>query len=173
MIARLDIKLSEVQPLVQRRVEVPLAVRLDKLHTIFQAIMGWENAHLYAFWRGDVYQSTAYIPPDSPDETLDGDFLLATEITLAEYMAQIPTRTFVYTYDFGDDWHHAVRVAVTDRKITATYPRLVSAVGRCPPEDIGGPSGYDGYLEAHEVDPKEVDIAALQDRLSRLFPFSL
>lgn len=28
------------------------------------------------------------------------------------------------------------------------YPRLIAARGACPPEDIGGPSGYDEFLAA-------------------------
>jgi hypothetical protein len=29
-----------------------------------------------------------------------------------------------------------------------TYPRLIEAVGRCPPEDVGAPWGYAQFLEA-------------------------
>jgi hypothetical protein len=28
---------------VRRHIEVPLAIRLDRLHQVFQAVMGWEN----------------------------------------------------------------------------------------------------------------------------------
>jgi hypothetical protein len=33
------------------------------------------------------------------------------------------------------------------------YPRVIGASGRCPPEDVGGPSGYAEFLEAIN-DPK-------------------
>ena len=39
-IARLAIALDDVQPLVRRRIEVPLTIRLDRLHEVFQAVMG-------------------------------------------------------------------------------------------------------------------------------------
>ena len=29
-----------------------------------------------------------------------------------------------------------------------TYPRLVEAVGRCPPKDVGGWPGYEEFLQA-------------------------
>ena len=45
-IARLAIALDEVRPPVRRRIEVPLTIRLDRLHEVFQAVMGWENYHL-------------------------------------------------------------------------------------------------------------------------------
>jgi hypothetical protein len=36
-IAQLKIKLDDVEPAVVRRVEVPLAIRLDRLHLVLQA----------------------------------------------------------------------------------------------------------------------------------------
>ena len=36
---------------------------------------------------------------------------------------------------------------VTEPEPGATYPRLLKAEGRCPPEDVGGPWGYDHFLE--------------------------
>jgi hypothetical protein len=45
-IARLRIELDEVEPRVFRRVEVPVDIRLDRLHLVIQAAMGWENYHL-------------------------------------------------------------------------------------------------------------------------------
>lgn len=66
------------------------------------------------------------------------------------------------------------------------YPRLVDDAGRCPPEDIGGPWGYQEFLEAmtdpdHErrretvewwgeetFDPTAVDSAAIEEALTEL-----
>src|SRR6266481_9413220 len=45
-IARLKITLDEVKPAVLRRIEVPLNIRLDRLHLAIQAAMGWSNSHL-------------------------------------------------------------------------------------------------------------------------------
>ena len=53
-IARLKITLDDVKPLVLRRIEAPLAIRLDRLHLAFQATMGWTNSHLYEIRAGDV-----------------------------------------------------------------------------------------------------------------------
>ena len=50
-IAQLKIKLDDVEPAVVRRVEVPLTIRLDRLHLVLQAAMGWTNSHLYELWR--------------------------------------------------------------------------------------------------------------------------
>jgi hypothetical protein len=39
-IARLKITLNEVKPAVLRRIEVPLTIRLDRLHLVLQAAIG-------------------------------------------------------------------------------------------------------------------------------------
>lgn len=39
-IVRLTVTLDDVKPPVQRRVEVPLTIRLDRLHLVFQAALG-------------------------------------------------------------------------------------------------------------------------------------
>ena len=53
-IARLKITLDDVTPAVLRRVEVPLTIRLDRLHLVLQAAMGWTNSHLYEIRARDV-----------------------------------------------------------------------------------------------------------------------
>jgi hypothetical protein len=45
--SRVKITLEEVEPVVMRRVEVPLAIRLDRLHLVLQAALGWTNSYLY------------------------------------------------------------------------------------------------------------------------------
>ena len=53
-IAHLRIKLDDVDPPVLRRVQVPVTIRLDRLHLVLQAAMGWTNSHLYEIRDGDV-----------------------------------------------------------------------------------------------------------------------
>lgn len=183
--ARLAITLDEVKPPVRRRLEVPLAIRLDRLHRVFQIAMGWENYHLYEFRVG---RDIAYGIPD-PDWGSPGSGPRpANKATLADLLAQTRNKPFEYIYDFGDNWQHTVKLeALAPPEPLTTYPRLLSAQGQCPPEDVGGPWGYAEYLEAmanpgHErhaemvewrgpdFDPKAVDEAAIQKQLNRLAP---
>ena len=53
-IARLKITLDDVKPAVLRRIEVPLTIRLDRLHLVLQAALGWTNSHLYEIRARDV-----------------------------------------------------------------------------------------------------------------------
>lgn len=184
-IARLAITLDEVKPPVRRRLEVPLAIRLDRLHRVFQIAMGWENYHLYEFRVG---RDTAYDVPDPDWDSPGSGSRPAAKATLADLLAHARTKTFKYIYDFGDDWQHTVKLeALAAPDPQTAYPRLLSAQGRCPPEDVGGPWGYAEYLEAmadprHEhhaemvewrgpdFNPNAVDEAAIQRQLARLAP---
>lgn len=171
-IANLRIKLDDVEPAVVRRVEVPLTIRLDRLHLVLQAAMGWTNSHLYAIHAGGVGWGRP--DPDFGDGPLD-----ASKARLIEVLEDVGTRSLKYLYDFGDGWEHSVRIErITDAIPGIVYPRLIEAAGRCPPEDVGGPSGYREFLDAiadpnHEehaerlrwigghFDPNRVDVEAL------------
>src|SRR5262249_51938938 len=125
---------------VRRRVEVPLTMRLDDLHFVLQIAIGWQNCHPFEFRLGDRAWGLV-------DRDLEENPLPAEAATLADIFAL--GRTFAYAYVFADDWRHTVTIeSVAPAAPGIVYPRLVSAEGRCPPADIGGPSGYESYLRA-------------------------
>jgi GNAT superfamily N-acetyltransferase len=152
-IARLKIELDEMEPPVLRRIEVPQTIRLDDLHVVIQAAMGWENYHMYEFRVG---RTVAYglTDPDWPDT----DTQSAKKATLADLIGRLKrNKTFHYIYDFGDDWLHIVKLeALVEADPEFAYPRLDTVQGRCPPEDSGGPWGYAHFLEAFS-DPDHED----------------
>jgi hypothetical protein len=182
-IARLRIEIDEVAPAVVRRVEVPVTIRLDDLHFVLQIAIGWQNCHPFEFRAGSadagekVWGLRDRDDPDSVVQPAEG-------ATLADALAF--GDTFAYDYVFGDDWRHSISLeAVTPATPDTVYPRLVSAQGRCPPADIGGPSGYETYLQAiadpehlhhdgmidwddPDFDPNVVDEAALHANLANL-----
>lgn len=117
-----------------RQIEVPLKIRLDRLHEVVQAAMGWSDTHLYEFRAGGA----GWGVPD-PDGFCDGP-MPATKATLQKVLEDTGARTIQYIYDFGDDWDHSIRIErVTEATPGVTYPRLLKASGACPPEDVGGP----------------------------------
>jgi hypothetical protein len=154
-IARLKVTLDDVKPTVFRRIEVPLTIRLDRLHLAIQAAMGWSNSHLYEIRAGDVGWGDP--DPDWRDGPLD-----ASKARLVDAIEDVGTKTLRYLYDFGDGWEHTIKI---ERIIEAVpgiaYTRLVEAAGRCPPEDVGGPWGYAELLEAI-ADPKHERHAELK-----------
>jgi hypothetical protein len=180
-IARLSIRLDDVDPEILRRIEVPVGISLGDLHAVIQIAMGWENAHLYAFHVGRSL-SWGEPDPDWPDDTTRA----VKTATLAELLIHLKrTKVFQYVYDFGDDWRHTVKLeALAEADPGATCPRLLDAIGACPPEDCGGPCGYAHFLEAiadpsHEdhqemiawhgpgFDPGAVDIARIHKALTK------
>lgn len=142
VIARLKVMLDDVEPPVLRHLEVPLDIRLDRLHLTLQAALGWTDSHLWEIRVGDGGWG---IPdPDWPDGPLD-----ARKATLWEIIEDSGAKTLHYLYDFGDGWEHSIKVlGIEGGKPGLVYPLLRDAAGRCPPEDVGGPWGYADFLDA-------------------------
>jgi hypothetical protein len=119
--------------------------------------------------------------PDGGDGPLD-----ARKARLLDLLEDIGMKTIRYLYDFGDGWEHTIKIErIMDAVPGIAYPRLVEAAGRCPPEDVGGPSGYAEILEAiddpthdrhaevkewieDDFDPKSVDTDRRADALTAL-----
>lgn len=140
-IARLEITLDHVEPAVMRRIEVPVTLRLDRLHLAIQAAMGWTNSHLYEIRARDIGWGI-------PDRDWNDGPLDARRATLHDVLG-VGTKKLTYLYDFGDGWQHTIRIErLLDPAPGVAYPRLIEAAGRCPPEDIGGPWGYAETLAA-------------------------
>jgi len=141
-IAHLRVQLDDVEPAVRRRVLVPMTIRLDRLHLVLQAAIGWTNSHLYEIRARDVGWGV-------PDHDFGDGPLDASKARLADVLEDVGARTLKYLYDFGDGWEHSIRVErVTSPVPGVTYPCLLEATGRCPPEDVGGPWGYREFLNA-------------------------
>ena len=106
-IARLKITLDDVKPTVLRWIDVPLTIRLDRLHLAIQAAMGWTNTHLYEIRAGDVGWGDP--DPDGGDGPLD-----ARKARLIDVLEDVGTKTLRYLYDFGDGWEHTINFFDTD-----------------------------------------------------------
>lgn len=147
-IARIKVILDHVDPPVRRRFEVPLTIKLDRLHAVLQVVLGWTNSHLYAF---HIRGASFGIPdPDWGNE----DTSDARKAKLVDVLEDTGAKSFKYLYDFGDGWEHSVTIQGIQPAIPGVdYPQLIEASGRCPPEDVGGPWGYQEAREAL-TDPK-------------------
>jgi hypothetical protein len=134
VVLQLRITLADVaDPSVWRRVLIPTAYPLDRVHSVIQAAMGWQDSHLHAFRLGHE----TYAAPDPDDEMGSLD---ETRFRLGDLVAGVDR--FDYEYDFGDGWEH--EVVVEARAVAqegAVYPACVAGEGACPPEDCGGSPG--------------------------------
>lgn len=130
--------LDVADPPVWRRVLVPAAFTLDRVHRVVQAAMDWQNYHMHVFRVGEH----GYGP--DPEGVLG--HLEEAKVRLAD-VARVGEH-IGYEYDFGDSWEHELLVeACTKAAAHQTYPACTAGEGACPPEDSGGFSGYQRLKE--------------------------
>jgi hypothetical protein len=137
---QLHFELDEVTPAVWRRILVPTSVRMSRLHDMIQAAMGWTNSHLHAFTVGDARYGLRF------DEHPEGEF---DEQTVTVLQALRGHKVFTYEYDFGDGWEHTITVEAEFRTPHALkFALCLAGDNACPPEDSGGPGGFEYFLDA-------------------------
>ncbi|BAC90900.1 plasmid pRiA4b ORF-3 family protein [Gloeobacter violaceus] len=134
------VTLLDTEPPVWRRLQVPSALTLGGLHTVLQVVMGWHNSHLHAFRIG----TTLYMDPAfGNDPPAENECIVSLHAVVTG-----DAFSMIYEYDFGDSWQHEL---VLEARLSAQakvhYPRCTAGRGACPPEDCGGPPGYEQLLE--------------------------
>jgi hypothetical protein len=133
----LKVTLRNIRPPIWRRLLMPGSMTLGDLHLAIQAAMGWEGYHLHLF---DI-DGRQYGEPHSVDDVADEQ-----RLTLNALVKSGVAR-FSYTYDFGDNWEHSVVIEKKRPPVDAPlYPACVAGKRNCPPEDCGGPWGYQRML---------------------------
>jgi Plasmid pRiA4b ORF-3-like protein len=144
---QIRVALGYIEPPIWRRLVVPLDTTLAQLHLVLQAAVGWADSHLYQFEVGGLrFGDTEMLNQDLPDDFPQA--FDAASVRLRDFDTDHDgTVSFVYTYDFGDNWRHTVtlekRLAFEVAPKTAT---CVEGARCCPPEDVGGPHGYAEFL---------------------------
>jgi hypothetical protein len=160
---------------------VPLTASLKALHDVIQAVMPFEDDHLFEFRAAGRRYAI-------PDPEWDGlrDRTYSAKTTKLGTLIDGGVTEFTYTYDFGDDWRHMIIIEMTAAADPATdYPHYINGARRAPPEDVGGIPGFELFLEAmadpnHEqhddlgrwhgasFDPELVDEDKIRARIAKL-----
>lgn len=141
------ITLKEVRPPVWRRIQVPSTYTFWGLHVAIQDAMGWGDYHLHEF---EILNPKTGIRDQIgiPDFDWGNDCLPGWEERIAAYFSPDNPQA-IYMYDFGDGWEHTVVLEeILPREAELDYPRCTGGKRACPPEDCGGPYGYEMFLEA-------------------------
>lgn len=149
---KIKISLKDLPHKCERTLLVPEQINMLQLHFLIQHSFGWHNAHLFEFqdkkWKSEI---SIGVPNDNH---LDFDFietLTASDTKLKNvFIDNNASKAFWYWYDFGDDWWHRIsflKVTNKDMKAYDSTPICLKAIGKCPPEDVGGPWGYADFLE--------------------------
>ena len=144
------ITLQGIRPPIWRRIHVPETYSFWDLHVAIQDAMGWEDYHLHQFTITDPSTDMKVeigIPAEGFDVVLDMENLPGWKQKIAEWFST-ENSVAEYTYDFGDNWEHNVKLEkILPKEVEATYPRCIGGKRACPPEDCGGVWGYEEMLD--------------------------
>ncbi len=140
------ITILETSPPIWRRIQVGDCT-LDQLHEHIQTAMGWTNSHLHQFTSdGRLFGDPLLMEEDFEERGFED----STSTMLSDILPASGKRLrFEYEYDFGDGWQHEV---LFEGRLKAEpgkrYPLCLEGARACPPEDVGGITGYADFLEA-------------------------
>ena len=148
---QMKVWLTDIEPLIWRRFLVAGDQTLYRLHLILQTIMGWESYHLYEFIIDEIEYG-------EPDDEYQPDIAYARKTMMSQVLHSQGQR-FRYVYDYGDNWEHEIVVEeISEPEEYVFYPVCLDGERACPPEDVGGVSGYEDFLEIiHDPEHEEYD----------------
>ena len=146
------------KPPIWRKLKMDASHSFMQLHWAIQGAFEWYNAHLFRFTpqgRGsvpsieldikeDIWMENEFAPPKTWPH---GERYKADEIRLGDYYTT-PGQKMIYTYDFGDDWHHSIVLEAVDEGESLIFPVCTAGKGQAPVEDCGGIWGYYHMVEA-------------------------
>jgi hypothetical protein len=136
-IYQIKISLSYSNPEIWRRILVSGDTTLGKLHRVIQVVMGWTDSHLHQF----AVKGVSYADSD-PEMGMEGS--KSENRARLHQVAPKAGASFMYVYDFGDDWVHNIKVEKILDKDEQFVGKPLCLKGQlsCPPEDCGGIGGY-------------------------------
>ena len=161
MAYQFKIKLQNVsKPPVWRKIIVDENITFHQLHEVIQEVFGWGDYHLYQF-SPNGYGSNPVIGIPSKDDWEQPE-MNSMKTRLNKVFTQ-EKQSFNYIYDFGDDWvHKIVLEKVVPEPIKS--PVCLDGKGNCPPEDCGGPWGYEN-MKAILSDPSHEEYKEMKEWL--------
>lgn len=141
---KVHVELNDIKPVIWRSVAIPGGISLDRLHDVIQIVMGWLDYHLHVFEIGGRRFSENIETDGFAQQEEDG-----SKITLCELVDR-EGESFTYEYDFGDSWLHTVTVSSISEIPEGYCMELQCLDGKraSPPEDVGGPPGFELFREA-------------------------
>ena len=153
-IFQFKISLKGSEPKIWRRFQTEDDLMFFDLHYIIQAVMGWENDHLYQF----IVEKNRCI---GDPEMLESDDIMDDGKTKLSDIFNEPKTKIIYEYDFGDGWEHElVLEKILEKDPKQHYPVCLEGKLNCPPEDCGGIYGFNNMMQIFkdEKHPEHEDI---------------
>ena len=144
------------RPPVWRRLLVPAHFTFARFHQVLQIAFGWEDVHLYKF--SDAPYGGTFEISIQKEESDFGYFHRAQvydaeKMKLSDYFSETQ-RDLIYLYDFGDDWVHKIVLEEIRENEAPLFASCLKGSGACPPEDVGGPMGYEEMKRVFREEPE-------------------
>jgi len=143
------VSLMHILPEIWRLIRISADIRMDRLHDVLQTALAWTDSHLHQFHVIDAKSGTkAYVGRPDPDFEGRTPTQDETKRLLKNFLTK-PGDRIGYEYDFGDSWLHEIKLtAVHAQSARLSTPLCLDGARACPPEDCGGPSGFQDVLAA-------------------------
>jgi hypothetical protein len=164
---QLKVTLDLVKPAIWRRLSVPGNASLGWLHAVIQLAMGWTNSHRHQFEVGGRLFSDPHV--NTPGFGGEPEVLDEAKFSLRD-VAAYEKDVLHYEYDFGDSWQHTIVVEkiLPPEPDAATVAVCLAGKRACPPDDCGGPWGYQDLLKVLR-NPKHEEHNSMKEWLGRPF----
>ena len=175
LIYQFKISLTEIEPTIWRRIQIPASYNFWDLHVAIQDSMGWLDYHMHEFRIPAPLNNEIVLIGIPDDDWGEVSVMPGWEVPITAYLHE-PGQAVEYEYDFGDSWTHQILLeAILVKEEGSEYPKCLAGERACPPEDCGSVPGYYGLLEAisnPENEEYEDTLAWLEGEVTRYHPFS-
>ena len=170
MTIQFKIQIRDIKkPPVWRRIVIPGNFTFHDLHNTIQSAFGWWDEHLYQFQRYPFDGGWCVKDIDEDDDNWGERPEDARETNVLTFIQHMGLEKFVYVYDFGDSWVHDITVEQIDHDADLDHPVCLAGKGACPPEDCGGPWGYEELKEEMDKDEiNEFDLEEVNEELESI-----
>jgi hypothetical protein len=140
----LRITIRGIEPPIWRELSVPDSYSLLQLHRCIQLVFDWMDYHLFEFRIGSRRFGRS-------------EYEMGGEDSAAAHLSDLGLATgakLLYLYDMGDGWEHDIVVRSAEKmprdEEADSVASLIDGARAAPPEDVGGPPGYERLLLALE-----------------------
>jgi len=155
---------ENIEPPVWRKVILPAGATFNRLHETIQYVTNFQSEmepyHYFAVEIEDLFitNNVTILEEYKGKRFLNKLVKQSNRIKIDDYLEK--NKQFIYNYDFGDDWRIRVELEEIVEDYYFGYPTLLDGQGMAPPEDVGGPPGYEEFLKIYS-DPAHSDYLSM------------
>lgn len=146
---------EQMEPKIWRRVILPAGATFNRLHEIIQRVTNFQSFFMdepYHFFEmevdGMLVTNNDAMHEEYGKSKVNGLVLKRpSRLKIDGYLEK--KRQLLYRYDSGDDWRILVELEDIVDDYYFGFPTLLDGEGTAPPEDVGGPPGYEQFLKSY------------------------